>query len=162
MCCVLCAAAAAAECRVLQSPLLSEAVGGQGGWCGCGARVAETRWLANRNSRNVALISPLRQQVAESVTAAPTVTHMSNCIGTSSLTARYEVRQAPTVAFALLRTQSGRSSKYVDNSTQSLCHLLKNCAFSLKAPYFSPTCSTVNVSQGVAATDDVRNIHKYK
>lgn len=76
---------------------------------------AETRWLANRNSRNVALITPLRQQVAESVTAAPTVTHMSNCTGASSLTARYEVRQAPTAAVVLATvtctTPRGRSSK---------------------------------------------------
>lgn len=76
-----------------------------------GARVAETRWLANHNSKNVALITPLRQQVAESVTAAPTVTHMSNCIGTSPSTARYEVRQAPTAAVALFRALSRRSSK---------------------------------------------------
>lgn len=107
---------------MVQSLLLSEGLGGGGVWWG---RVTETRWLANRNSRNVALIMPLRQQVAESVTVAPTVTHMSNCIDTSSLTTRYEVRQAPTAAVALFRTPSGRSSKYVDNFTQSFVIVLK-------------------------------------
>lgn len=128
---------------------------GEGGWWGSRARVAETRWLANRNSRNVALIMPLHQQVAESVTVAPTVTHMSICIGTSSLTARYEVRQAPTAAVALFKTLSGRSSKYVDNCTQSLCHHFKNGAFSLKAPYFFPTPSTGDVSQGSINTHKI-------